>query len=403
MEKLEKYVKLIDNLIKLNLYLLILALPISKSLIEITASLAIGLWLLKKIITRNFRIEPTALDGPILFYLLFIALSFLNTQFIFTSLRGFFFKTLEYIFLFFVIVESINSERDVKGFAAVILFSCALIGADGIFQYVKGYDIFRHYPVVTRNRLTASFQYPNGLGGWLVAVTPLCMSLAIFNLKNKLYRFATALLSILLLVCLVLNISRSAWLAFIPAILFLVWRKGDAAKKALLVFLIMLIIAVIAITMFGDREALSVYTVRDASILHRIGMVKLCWRMFVDHPFLGHGINTFMSIFENYLDAAAFGVTYAHNCYLQIAVETGIFSLLAFLWLIKRLFVSSLENINKRKEGFMKAAQTGILAGLLGYLVHSVFETNLYALQLAVLFYYLLGLAVGIQRIGDKH
>jgi O-antigen ligase len=95
------------------------------------------------------------------------------------------------------------------------------------------------------------------------------------------------------------------------------------------------------------------------------------------------------------------GVSYAHNCYLQIAVETGIFSLLAFLWMIIVLFVSSLRSITGREEGLIKAAQIGLLAGLLAYLTHSALETNLYSLQLVILFYYFLGVAISIQKIKD--
>jgi len=108
-----------------------------------------------------------------------------------------------------------------------------------------------------------------------------------------------------------------------------------------------------------------------------------------------------MSIYENYLDGSIFGISYAHNCYLQIAAETGIFSLIAFLWSIWVLIASSLKDAGRRKEGFVKAVQLGLLAGLVAYLLQSAVETNLYALQLAILFYYFLGLVVSIQRVEE--
>jgi O-antigen ligase len=128
----------------------------------------------------------------------------------------------------------------------------------------------------------------------------------------------------------------------------------------------------------------------------------MCWKMFRDRPFFGHGINTFMSIYEQYSSDVTFkGISYAHNCYLQILAETGIFSLLSFLWVIAVLFASSLKNIAKKNEGFIKVSQIGIMAGLLAYLIQSAVEVSLYALQLAILFYYFLGLAVSMQQVKD--
>ena len=400
MDKIKKYTKLIDNLILFSLCALIIGLPFSNSIIEIAASIAIALWVFKKIfILQSFKLERTPLNWPILFYLVFVALSLFNSQSLTTSLKGFAFKTMEHFLLFFVIVESVKTPNDVKKIISAIIFSCALIGIDGLWQYFAGYDFLRGYPLVSLRRVTASFKFPNGLGGWLITVMPLCVSLAIFNIKEKRYRLWGTFLGLLLLACLVLSLTRAAWIAFIPAIMFLIWKKGNIAKKILLVLLFVIILGFGLLTIFGNREFISLYIIRGASVYHRIEMTKICWQMFLDHPLLGHGINTFMSIYENYLDAATFGISYAHNCYLQMAVETGIFGLLAFIWMIVMLFVSSLKNINKREEGFIKASQIGLLAGLLAYVIHSAVETNLYALPLAILFYYFLGLTISIQKV----
>jgi len=402
-EKKNKYTKIIDNLIVLSLCLLILGLPFSNSIIEITASTAIFLWLFKKIfILRTIKFEKTPLNKPIFFYLIFVALSLINSKYLATSLKGFAFKTIEHFLLYFAIVESVKTQKDIRKIISTILLSCALIGVDGLWQYFTGCDFLRGYPLWSMGRIKASFKYPTGFGGWLITALPLCISLAIFNIKDKLYRISGIILGFLLLASLVLSLTRGAWIAIVPAIIFLVWKRGDAAKKILLIFLLIIILGIVFATISGGRETISFYVVRGSAVLHRMALAKLCCRMFIDHPFLGHGVNTFMSIYENYMSASEFGgISYAHNCYLQIAVETGIFSLLAFLWMIIALFVSSLKDINRRDEGFIRTIEFGLLAGLLAYSVHSLLETNLYALQLAILFYYFLGVAISIQNIGD--
>jgi putative inorganic carbon (HCO3(-)) transporter len=393
--------KLIDNLILLSLCVLIVALPFSKSIIEIAVSIAIVLWLFKKVfILRSFRFEKTPLNWPILLYLVFVALSMINSQFLMTSLRGFAFKTMEYFLIYFVIVESVKTQRDLKKIVYSILFSCALIGIDGLWQYFIGYDFLRGYPLWSSgNRITASFKFPNGLGGWLVVVMPFCISLAIFNTKEKIWRISGILLSLLLAACLVLNFTKGALLAVAPAIIFLVWKRGDIAKRILL---LLLLVALLGIGVTAISSDTPFYIAKGWSVLHRTALTKMCLSMFIDRPFFGHGINTFMSIYENYPRDFAFkAVSYAHNSYLQIAVETGIFGLLTFLWMIAALFISSLKDISRREEATIRVIQIGLTAGLIAYLIHSLVESNLYALQLAVLFYYVLGVAISIQGIKE--
>ncbi|MCX5713487.1 MAG: O-antigen ligase family protein, partial [Candidatus Omnitrophica bacterium] len=109
-------------------------------------------------------------------------------------------------------------------------------------------------------------------------------------------------------------------------------------------------------------------------------------KMIAAHPFLGTGVGTFMANFSKYLPKEA--PAYAHNCYLQIWAETGIFSLLSFI-----AFTASLLYLGVRK--FIVSADfllLGLLGGTAGFLAHSFFDTNLYSLRLAVLFWAWLGL-----------
>jgi len=403
MKNQDKYAALMDNLILISLCLLIIGLPFSNSIIEITASIAIALWFFKKaFILRSFKIKDTPLNIPISIYFIFVALSLINTRFLMTSLTGFGFKAMEHFLLFVVIIDTVRTKADFKKLIAAILFSCALIGIDGLWQFAAGHDFIRDYPLWSSGRLTASFKFPNGFGIWLATLMPFCISLVIFSGKEKLYKVLGVFLTILLSVCLVLNFTRGAIIAALFALGFIAWKKGKIARKALILILFMAVLGISLLAFYGGKEAISAYIFSSNSIIHRISLTKLCWQMFMDQPFLGHGINTFMSIYGNYSSPELFGgVSYAHNCYLQIAVETGVFGLLAFLWVIAALFVSSLKDINRRKDGFVKACQLGLLAGLGAYLAHSAVDTNLYALQLAILFYYLLGLVISAQNLKE--
>ncbi len=399
---MKKDTSLIDNLIVYSLCALIVGLPFSNSVIEIAASFAIGLWLFKKFfLLRRFKLQKTPVNLPLFCYFFVVMLSLINSQFLMTSLKGLLFKTTEYVLLFFVLVEVVRTADDARRLVIAILISCALIGIDGLWQFATGNDFLRGYPIWSSGgRITASFKFPNGLGGWIITVMPLCMALALHDVKERWWRGVGITLSILLMASLVLNFTRGAWIALLPAIILLVWMKGDAAKKVLLAVLLAMLSGVLLLLFLGGGQAVTSYVAKGWSVIHRIDLAKLCIKMFLDHPFLGHGFNTFMSIYEGYAGEQTFGgISYAHNCYLQILVETGIFSLAAFVWILFRFFVSSLRDISGRGEGLTKVIQIGLIAGVLAYVTHSAIESNLYSLPLAVLFYYILGFAVGMQTM----
>jgi O-antigen ligase len=113
-------------------------------------------------------------------------------------------------------------------------------------------------------------------------------------------------------------------------------------------------------------------------------------KMIKDHPFLGIGMGTFMSNFAKY--RYDLQVSYAHNCYLQIWAETGPFSLLSFL-----AFVFSVIYLGtKRFLSGNSYLLLGLLAGVLGFLVHSFFEVNLYSFRLAIMFWAWMGLTIAM-------
>lgn len=131
---------------------------------------------------------------------------------------------------------------------------------------------------------------------------------------------------------------------------------------------------------------------------------SMAGKMFADRPFIGQGLGTFMYNFEKFKPAdypmREEGISYAHNCFLQIAAETGLLGLLSFVCMITLLFfisVKTLKSIRNNHPYYQPLC--GLVMGIFAYLVSSFFDTNIYSLQLAVLFWYLLGLAVAANRV----
>ena len=92
----------------------------------------------------------------------------------------------------------------------------------------------------------------------------------------------------------------------------------------------------------------------------------------------------------------SFGAYYAHNCFLQIWAESGIFSLLSFLLFVGYVFYKSIKAGLRIPKSLNFFLLTGMSAGLLGFLVHSFFEVHLYSFQLSFLFWTFLRLTVAL-------
>ena len=120
---------------------------------------------------------------------------------------------------------------------------------------------------------------------------------------------------------------------------------------------------------------------------------RATFNMVKEHPFLGKGVGTFMAYFRDYVSNK--NIQYAHNCFLQIWAETGIFSLISFLSFLGFLLWGAITAFVKNRNFII----LGIFAGLSGFLVHSFFDTHFYSLQLSALFWTMAGILQALVNI----
>jgi len=88
---------------------------------------------------------------------------------------------------------------------------------------------------------------------------------------------------------------------------------------------------------------------------------------------------------------------YAHNCYLQVAAETGLIGLSFFLALLGTFFFRLRSRIQKIEPNARLIA-LGMAAGLLAFVTQAAIDTNFYAMRQAALFWTIAGLAIGLSE-----
>ncbi len=344
---------------------------------------------------RSSRHIDSGLKVPFLLFIDITAITaMLTSHHINISLGAFFFKTLEYLLIFFMMAEVINTRKRLVNILIVMCVSSFMVGLDGIYQLIVRSDFLRGFPLYA-GKMTASFQFPTNFGCYLTTILPIPIGFIVQGTVDRKTRFCLTALSIMLIVCLLFTRARGAWLGFIVGLFFvcLFSRKKAFFKTLFIVAAFLIILVLFSPTMVKDQFKSFATLSSDTSTEDRIVMWETGWRMFKDRPFLGHGLGTFMNVFSGYKPKNYPWIVYAHNCYLQIIAETGVVGLLIFLWFAFVLIKDTIFKLIKCGDKFLKAFLIGLIGGILAYLVHSFFDTNLYSLPLAVLFWAFAGLA----------
>ena len=150
----------------------------------------------------------------------------------------------------------------------------------------------------------------------------------------------------------------------------------------------------------------------DERVAHGIAGLK----MFKAHPFFGVGIGNYQDVYAQYhLGVFVLPLGHAHNYYIKIAAETGIFGFIAFLLFLIAVFtygVRSYRSIERKMEerrtegrktppyGNDRALAIGLMGSLISVCVHNLVD-NLYVHAMTSLFALLIVLLVRLPQIRD--
>lgn len=392
-----KITAILDKIIIISIYLVAFYLPISKAIIEIASTLAIVCYIIKKLVQWE-DFSRSTINYAIFAYLTICFISvFTGTNFG-TSSKTFVGKTLQDTLFFFVVADSLNSERRIKNFLLIFFFSSLILGIDGIYQYFTHKDFIRQRPYYGLPRIHTTFPTSNDFGCYLITVMPFVLIGSFIKPLFKLARLLFTGLLILLFICLMLTVSRGAWLAFLSAMLFMsIWIRPLGIILILLGLFIM-VTHRFYYPMLKERLS-NFFIFADHSTIDRKVIWQTAWKMFMSRPWIGLGIGTFMFNFKKFIKDYPYGVPYAHNCYLQMAAEIGIIGLASFLLILIVFFYQGIRTIVTKQRSFAWFVLLACLTAVLGYSVQMGVDTIFYSLDLGILFWMILGLGVAAKKL----
>ena len=89
--------------------------------------------------------------------------------------------------------------------------------------------------------------------------------------------------------------------------------------------------------------------------------------------------------------------------YPRILVETGIIGTLAFSWLVYALFQVGLDTWrHKQDDLLLRGLAVGLIAGLVGLLVHAIGANTFIIVRIMEPFWFLTGIVIALSQMNDE-
>ena len=385
-----------------SLYVLLFLLPFSKASVEISFGFLLLGWLLERLdpATRARTVWLTPPLQPvaraIIAYLAVCALSIAVSDFPMLSIRGLIDKWLEYL-LFFVIVTDVATRRGVarRGVAVMAWSSLCVVTKAVSQEFTLATVPYREtLPVFHYGRMTGPYQNPIDLATYLMVVIPILLALWVTIRGWR--RVALGGLLLLLIGCLARTQAVGAWLGLTVGLIVVAVIGADAAIRRFGWLALAAVIGGGALGLAAVGRLGHIFSMMDIGKVDRWVMWQAAIGMIRDRPILGHGVNTFMANYLRYWVGGEQQPRYAHNCYLQVAAETGLIGLAAFLWVLWGLFRRLAIGIRQRSD--VELLLLGLSAGLFAFVAQAGIDTNFYSLKQSALFWVLSGVALGLSE-----
>ncbi len=420
---------LILRLPKLGLYLIIFNLPLNKyipifgmesdsfsvSVNEVLMLLLLIALTFKKLFSGKISIPESRLNRPIFLLILFNTISLLAA---YTDLSHsnyvkcwlYFFLWAEYFLIYFLILDLVNSKKEVKFILFLMIISGLLTVCSALYQQIEG-SALRSIGTIsesgkTQYRLISAFGfYSNDFGGYLLILISMLINLYFYVVKNK--KALILLLLLPTLYTLFFTFSRSGILGLFVLIIFLMIFRKDQRKTILVYSLLGLIISLFILTPVFVRWANTSYVKKGGQIIlkqnisERLAQWEASLDQFTKNPLFGNGFHTYHYRELNY--QSHFGILryigHAHNVYIRLLIESGILGLAAFIAIIYYIYSYAFKFLKQRISKELELIIFICISSFSAYLIVAMTESILTVGRVTGPIFTLIALMVVMSRI----
>lgn len=418
------FIKNIDNLILFTILVVLLCSAFASSdVLGYVGLVTIFLTVIKLFVKKGEKLDGTLFEFFLLAYFLIVIISLSGSSLFYLSLKGFL-KTFTYLGFYFSAVQYFkNNKSKIWWAVGAIALSASVESLIGLVQSfaqvdeISGWqDMSQINPEDVLTRVYGTLQpfNPNLLGGYFVAAFPCLLGCAIYNLVQKKYMLASfaTVFAILVAYTTILTGCRGAYLGLFAMLLvtfcFLgkyIWQVGsEKLKKIYLSTIGGLSAFFVALVLFVSSirtRVVSIFVMReDSSTSFRLNVYHSAFNMIKDNWLLGIGLGNqnFREIYGLYM-RTGFDALSAYSIYLETAVESGIFALLAFLAFVGTFLYKAVKFVIGDYK-FEDVILVGIaLVSVVGVMVHGFVDTVFFRPQLQFAFWTLIASSSAILKI----
>jgi len=310
------------------------------------------------------------------------------------------------IFVFILMLE----EKDVRFLLLAIIGIEALISMRGIYQYFIGIPYiadnfsraeitsngFYALELLRQKRVVSYFLSPNLLASYLIMLCPVVGGYIVRCIRKKAIKPLIIFTCILLLLCTALLLTKTigAYLSLTLAVLFFIMAMfgKNRIKVNIKILILVFLVFILFSSMFLPRanHFLNLKHPQN-SIIQRLYYWKSSISMIKEHFWFGVGAGNFGIAYPKYKNVNANEAAYAHNSYLQIWAESGIFTLIFFIIFIGYIFKKILLQKND-------PVTLGLLTGSFAFLVHNLIDYSFFIPQVAFMWWVITACALNLSK-----
>lgn len=407
----------IDKLIFASILLVFLSSTVmSSDVIGFIALITVFLTVVKILTKPNETLSCKSFELWLLAYFMIVIISLAGSTLFHLSLKGFF-KTFTYMAFYFSLVQYLkNNKNKIPYLLGAIGLSVSFEAVTGFLQNfshveeISGWqDVSGLNPeeVMTRVYGTLKPYNPNLLGGYFVAGIPSLYGLASYFLADKKYKFAIGgiLLALFSTLTLFLTGCRGSYIGMMVIFcgMFAVsakylWQNYKTIYLSIVGGVVGLATTAILLVSSLRARVLSIFAMRqDSSNSFRFNVYHSSVDMFKDNWLLGIGVGNqnFREIYGLYMKTG-FDALSAYNIFLEIAVESGVFALIAFVGFLVTLIKNSVKFILTSADTKSVIFVATALISICAVCIHGLVDTVFFRPQIQFVFWTMVAIARAI-------
>lgn len=412
----------IDKLIFASIIFVFLASTVmSSDVIGFIALITVFLTVVKILTKPDETLSCRGYELWLLAYFMIVVISLAGSTLFHLSLKGFF-KTFTYMAFYFSLMQYLKNNKSKIPYLLGAIGLCvsfeAVVGFLQNFSHVEeisGWqDVSGLNPeeVMTRVYGTLKPFNPNLLGGYFVAGIPALYGLSAYFLADKKYKLSIVgvVLALLSTLTLFLTGCRGSYIGMMVIFcsMFAVsakylWRNYKTIYLSVVGGVVAFATSAILLVSSLRARVLSIFAMRqDSSNSFRFNVYHSSVEMFKDNWLLGIGVGNqnFREIYGLYMKTG-FDALSAYNIFLEIAVESGIFALIAFVGFLITLVKNSVQFILKSENTKTVILVATAAISICAVCIHGFVDTVFFRPQIQFVFWTMVAIAGTLTSVED--